>query len=250
MANTALDKIYTNIDVRTEIELGKFLSEEAMSKVQKLIPEFLHAEATTNLWRTETEIRCSVLNDKAFPDRASKYHQAKVEQLVFFEELLRTSFEYRREEQNLIIIETEIEELQEQITDLTDYKRKRQQAKLEIKYIEKQEQLYKLEKLRRQGEERVRELEIWSKVKSELDDGTFDVNYKDTNQLISLTRRYIQEAFNVHKFSSHADISGVNNIIGQFETLCRECMLRGLMPNVMQIFEGTVIEQFVHEYFK
>ena len=48
------------------------------------------------IFRTETEMRISVLNDVKFPTNSSKYWQSVREQGVMFENLVTLSFEYRR----------------------------------------------------------------------------------------------------------------------------------------------------------
>ena len=50
------------------------------------------------VFRTETEMRMSVLQDGKFPTPASKYWQCVREQNVFFENLMSLSFEYRKNE--------------------------------------------------------------------------------------------------------------------------------------------------------
>ena len=222
----------------SEIKESGLLSPVLFEKVQRMLPEIRHNFETQTIWRTETEIRCSVLNDKDFPDKAAKYHQAKLEQMVFFEQLLWLALDYRKKEQELVIKEAEVEEWSEKLTDntLRLYERKKLEAELGIKEIEKQELLYNLQMMQAQGKERVRELEIWSKIKKELDDGSFDINNKDNNQLLSLTKRYVQEAWNAAHTGSSSDISSVNNILAQFQMLVKECIARGKMDEVLSYF--------------
>jgi hypothetical protein len=61
----------------TDIKTSNLLSNESMQKLNELAPEIQHGFQTQTIWRTETEMRCSVLNDMNFPDNASKYHQVK-----------------------------------------------------------------------------------------------------------------------------------------------------------------------------
>ncbi|NLZ46843.1 MAG: hypothetical protein GX896_09160 [Clostridiales bacterium] len=235
-----------------DIKEAGLLPEKLELRVANLLPELEHNFKTQTLWRTETEIRCSVLNDKDFPDKASKFHQAKLEQMVFFEQLLDLSFEYRKTQQKLNIKEAEIEEIEDKLLndDLKEYQIKKMRARLEIKNIEKQEIIYSLENMRVQGKERVRELEIWSKIKNELNDGSFDTDNKDKNQLISLTIRYIQEAFNISKFASGTDIGSAGNIMAQFHMLVKECLVRGLLNDVLNYFgSDSEITKWLISYF-
>ena len=50
------------------------------------------------MFRTETEMQFSVLNDAKYPTKAAKYWQCVREQNVFLENLMTLSFDYRRAE--------------------------------------------------------------------------------------------------------------------------------------------------------
>jgi hypothetical protein len=158
---------------------------------------------------------------------------------------LQLSFEFRKKQQELDIKDAEIEELEDlkNKDGIKPYKVKKIQAQINIKEIEKQEIIYGLNNMQKQGEERVRELTIWSKVKDELDDGTFDVNDKDTNELVSLTKRYIQEAYSVVNMKDGSqDTAGYNNIITQFVSLCYECVRRGILQDILKEFPENVVQ--------
>ena len=53
------------------------------------------------VFRTETEMRMSVLQDAKYPTKASKYWQCVREQNVFLENLMSLSFDARRNEVKL-----------------------------------------------------------------------------------------------------------------------------------------------------
>ena len=61
------------------------------------------------MFRTETEMRISVLNDLKHPTPASKYWQAVREQNVFFEQMVFLSFDFRKNEIEIKKIERDIE---------------------------------------------------------------------------------------------------------------------------------------------
>jgi hypothetical protein len=224
----------------TNIKKANLLTPELTSTITALVPELGHVFKTQTVWRTETEIRCSVLNDMNFPDNASKYHQAKIEQLVFFEQLLHLSFEFRKLKEDLNIIEAEAEEISYKLEnkDLKSFEIKKLNAELSKKQIEIEEKSFGIQHYQIQARERIREIEIWSRVKEELDDGSFDKDAKDTNQLISMSRRYIQEAWNAVNVGKNSDISSFNNITAQFHTLLKECIQRGLFEEVMRPWGG------------
>lgn len=233
-----------------DIKQADLLPNNLLSKVENMLPELKHNIETQTIWRTETEIRCSVLNDKDCPDKASKYHQAKLEQMVFFEQLLQLSFEYRKMQQELFIKEADIEELYDRLEQSTKpYENKKLKAQINIKEIEKQELIYGLRNMQIQGKERVREIETWSKIKEELDDGSFDKDSKDSNQLISMTRRYIQEAYNILHLNNTSDTAGYNNILAQFYSLCKECIARGVFEEVLNYFYDSKIIEWIAQVF-
>ena len=67
------------------------LKEELQDTIQKV-----------QKYRTETEMRASVLNDAKHPTPASKYWQCVREQNVMYEQLRIQSYEYRRREAKIL----------------------------------------------------------------------------------------------------------------------------------------------------
>jgi hypothetical protein len=229
-------QVSTLYDIR---EIKNLLEEKDLRKIQELLPELRHNWETQTIWRTETLMRYSVLNDVDCPDNASKYHQAKVEQLVFFEQLFILSLQYQKQLRKIEIKKAEIEELQDRLLEpLKSYEIKKLQANIEIKEIESKELLYELENMRIQARERVREIATWSKIKDELNDGSFDIDDINETQLISLMRRYIQETWHAVSSGGQNDLSSINNILAHYETLGRECISRGLMDEVLRPFKN------------
>ena len=86
MNNDSLDLVLEKIDLSLVRELQSEL-DDTWNKKQ--------------MFRTETEMRVSVLNDIKFPTLASKYWQAIREQAVMLENLVMLSFEYRRNDVKL-----------------------------------------------------------------------------------------------------------------------------------------------------
>lgn len=221
----------------SELRSIDLLRKEDLDKLRELLPELRHNWETQTIWRTETLMRYSVLNDIDCPDRESKYYQAKTEQLVFFEQLFTLAFEYQKQLKKLEIIEAEVEELQDKLNDdLKSYQIKKIQAEIGIKEIEKKELAYNLENMKIQARERMREIVTWSKIKNELDDGSFDIDDVDKSQLISLMRRYIQVTWAAVSTNNQNDPSSMVNILAHYETLGRECISRGIMEEVLEPF--------------
>jgi hypothetical protein len=123
---------------------------------------------------------------------------------------------------------------------LKSYQVKKLQAELAKKLIEIEEKTCGIQHHQKQAEQRIREISIWSDIKKELDDGSFDKDDKDTNQLLSLARRYCVEAFNSINMSrgGGGDISSFNNITAQFRMLVGEVISRGLVNELLVTFGG------------
>src|SRR5512139_3491684 len=71
------------------------LDNEDLAILRDLMPGIEQSIQSHTIYRTTTEALFSVLNNTKFPTAASKYHQAKREQLVMFENLASLSFDYR-----------------------------------------------------------------------------------------------------------------------------------------------------------
>ena len=72
------------------------LKEEDAQAVVKLKDELTDTWTKKQIFRTETEMRISVLNDGKHPTQASKYWQSVREQNAMFEALMGLSFDLRK----------------------------------------------------------------------------------------------------------------------------------------------------------
>jgi|TARA_R100000781_G_scaffold44216_1_gene30064 Xaa-Pro aminopeptidase len=163
-------------------------------------------EATHNkvqIYRTETEMRYSVLNDASFPTKASKYWQCVREQDVFYTNLREESYAYRK----LLV---EIQKIERAI--------KNEQDDLEIELLEigLEQKLWEKEERERMGKDRVREIEHWSRLKKELDDGSFDTKNVNVHQKESLKLQLQERAKNLTPGSSQGEAL---NVIGPLKTI-------------------------------
>jgi hypothetical protein len=169
------------------------------------------------IFRTETEMRISVLDDVHFPTRASKYWQSIREQAVMFENVAVMSFDYRRNavtinrKQAALLIATDEFEKEELQIDIDECNFKR----INMESVAK---------------DRVRELRLWSRIKEELDDGTFDTKNVNSHQLVSYTQRFCNEMSNAPQ---NMPVAEANNLIGQLETSLRACHDAGIMDQIL-----------------
>ena len=72
------------------------LKKEDNKFLKDLKAELEDTHNKAQVYRTETEMRYSVLNDGRFPTKASKYWQAVREQNVFYTNLRMEAYEYRK----------------------------------------------------------------------------------------------------------------------------------------------------------
>ena len=76
-------------------DLLKILSEKDVLEFEKMQEEMKDSWQKKQLFRTEVEMRLSVLNDISHPTKAAKYWQSVREQSVMFEQMIHLSFDYR-----------------------------------------------------------------------------------------------------------------------------------------------------------
>jgi hypothetical protein len=179
------------------------LKKEDNKFLKELKAELEDTHNKAQKYRTETEMRYSVLNDGRFPTKASKYWQAVREQNVFYTNLRLEAYQYRK----LLV---EIKKLERSIEKETD------ELELELLQIELEEKMWDKEERERNGADRVREIEHWSRIKKELDDGTFDTQNVDTHQKESLKLQLQERAKNLTPGSSQGEMI---NVIGPLKTI-------------------------------
>ena len=179
------------------------LKKEHNKFLKELKAELEDTHNKAQKYRTETEMRYSVLNDGRFPTKASKYWQAVREQNVFYTNLRLEAYQYRK----LLV---EIKKLERSIAKETD------ELELELLQIELEEKMWDKEERERNGADRVREIEHWSRIKKELDDGTFDTKNVDTHQKESLKLQLQERAKNLTPGSSQGEMI---NVIGPLKTI-------------------------------
>ena len=179
------------------------LKKEDNNFLKELKKELKDTHSKVQIYRTETEMRYSVLNDGRFPTKASKYWQAVREQNVFYTTLRAEAYQYRK----LLV---EIKKLERSIENEKD------DLELELLEIELEEKLWDKEERERNGADRVREIEHWSRIKKELDDGSFDTQNVDAHQKESLKLQLQERAKNLTPGSSQGEMI---NVIGPLKTI-------------------------------
>ena len=157
------------------------------------------------MFRTETEARFSVLQDNRYPTKASKYWQCVREQSSYLDNLMTLSFEYRRNQAKIAWLERKLEKEEDEF-------------KAENYKIDLDEKRYMKASMEKTAHHRMREIKMWSKLKSEFNDGSFDDKDVNVHQLESYGRQYAEKAKQLTDNSSDTDKF---NVLGQLQSLQR-----------------------------
>ena len=181
------------------------LDKSQASEFKKMVPELQDNWAKKQMFRTETEMRFSVLSDNKYGNNASKYWQSVREQNTHFENLMSLSFDYRKND-------IEIKKIQR------DIKKEKDPLEKDLKQIELEEKLYSGASMELVAKARMREISTWSKLKKEFHDGTFDDKDVNTHQAESYMHRLEQQKLTLTPGSSQPEVF---NVLGQLETLKR-----------------------------
>jgi hypothetical protein len=209
------------------IKESSILAQEDFDFLACVAEELRDTLSKRQIFRTETEMGVSVLNDVRFPTAASKYWQAVREQGVMFENLVSNSFEYRRNE-------VKIRRLQKKISELEDV------FEIEEAKIDLDQCLFNRENLALVAKDRMREIRLWSGIKAKLDDGSFDTSDVNTHQLVSYTQRFVLEAFNA---PANIQLDEANNLRGQLATSLKEAQQRGVLGDVVSGLPAEVVDR-------
>ena len=212
-----MSKEKRNIATKLETEskyLTNILDKEDVKEFKKLIPELQDTWHKKQMFRTETEMRFSVLSDNKYPTKAAKYWQSVREQNTHFENLVHLSFDARKNE-------VEIEKLQRDIAKEKDPLDKK------MKQIELEEKLYAKAQMELVAKHRMREVATWSKLKKEFDDGQFDKQDVNTHQAHYYMLRLQHQKNTITPGTSQPEVF---NVMGQLDTLERVIRDKELAP--------------------
>jgi len=201
------------------------LKEEHNKFLENLKKELEDTHAKAQIYRTETEMRYSVLQDGRHPTNASKYWQAVREQNVFYTNLRYESYSYRK-------MLVEIKKLERAMAQEEDDLEK------ELLQIELEEKLWSKHEQERNCTDRVREIEHWSRIKKELDDGTFDTKNVNTHQKESLKLILENHASTLTNGSSQGEVM---NVLGPLSTIDND--YKKLMINRKEAAIGSAKEK-------
>jgi hypothetical protein len=213
-----MDKEKRNIQTLATTQ-SKYLSDildvEDVKEFKSLIPELKDTWKKKQVFRTETEMRFSVLSDNKYPTRAAKYWQCVREQNTHFENLMHLSFDARKND-------VEIEKLRAKI------KKEKDKLEKQLLQIELEEKVYGKASMELVAKHRMREVATWSKLKKEFHDGSFDDRDVNTHQAQSYKIRLEHQKATLTPGSSQPEVF---NVLGQLDTLNRVIKDGELLPN-------------------
>ena len=181
------------------------LDKSQASEFKRMVPELQDTWVKKQMFRTETEMRFSVLSDAKYGNNASKYWQSVREQNTHFENLMSLSFEYRRNDIEIKKIERDI-------------KKEKDPLEKDLKQIELEEKLYGRASMELTAKARMKEISTWSKLKKEFNDGKFDDQDVNTHQAESYMHTLEHRKATLTQGSSQPEVF---NVLGQIDTLKR-----------------------------
>jgi len=185
--------------------LNNLLDPNDVKEFKELTNELRDTWTKKQVFRTETEMRMSVLQDAKYPTKASKYWQCVREQNVFLENLMSLSFDARRNEVKLKKLKQKLETEKDPI-------------KLELIQIDIDEKTYSVANMQLVARDRMREIKLWSLLKKEFNDGSFDTKDVNTHQLDSYHLIMKNKAETLTSGSSQPEVF---NVLGQLKTIER-----------------------------
>ena len=185
--------------------LNNLLDPEDVKEFKAMTSELRDTWTKKQVFRTETEMRMSVLQDAKYPTKAAKYWQCVREQNVFLENLMSLSFDARRNE-------VKLKRLQEKLKTEED------PLKRELLQIDIDEKTYAVANMQLVARDRMREIKLWSTLKKEFDDGSFDTQDVNRHQLDSYHLVMKNKAETLTSGSSQPEVF---NVLGQLQTIER-----------------------------
>ena len=191
--------------------LHNLLDSNDVSAFKGMVDELRDTWTKKQIFRTETEMRFSVLSDLKYPTNAAKYWQCVREQNVYLEQLMALSFDYRRNDAKIKWLEKKLQK------ETDEYKKECYEIDLDQKRYDKAT-------MELTARDRMREIKLWSKLKKENDDGTFDKNNVNTHQLESYHKIMLNKKNTITAGSSQPEVF---NVLGQLQTIERIKKERG-----------------------
>ena len=208
-------------------EIVSVLNEDDAQTILLLKDELVDNWHKKQIFRTETEMRVSVLNDAKHPTNASKYWQSVREMSAHFDALMNLSFDLRKNTVDNLRLDKKMQDLLE---NEDENKFDIMEARIDL-----DRNIYDRSCMLQVAKDRVRELSLWSTIKRELDDSSFDAENVNTHQADSLHRYFENRVKSLNDSSAPGEII---NAMGPYLSFNRLKTDEGKLKN----FLGEVTE--------
>lgn len=194
----------------TITNLIQYLDTEDQQAVLSIKDELFDNWKKKQIFRTDTEMRVSVLNDAKHPTQASKYWQSVREMSAMFDALMNLTFDIRKNEVERLRLEKAVKEV-------NDSENPDELQLMELQ-IDLDRNIFDRIVMLQVAHDRIRELQNWSRIKAELNDGTFDTQDVNTHQAESLHKYFANRVNSLNGSSAPGEII---NAVGPFQSLSR-----------------------------
>jgi len=224
-----------NKDALQVVESTPLFNEEEKNELMLASENMQSAFFNSQIYRTETEARTSVLNNARFPTIASKFYQSLKEMNVHQGELVNLLYQYETKNEDINIIKADIMELEDELEGLEnnekvkDYDLIKVKAQINKKYIQLKQYNFELKNMKRVADDRKREILMWDKIlnelKPKLEEDNIPMDDPNYHQALSYALRDIKkliQALNSSKDEDQENIESIHSRIIQTVQLLQQ----------------------------
>jgi hypothetical protein len=215
---------------------------ELLIATENMENAFFHSQ----IFRTDTEARVSVLNNQKHPTIASKYYQCLREMNVHQCELINLLCRHETKREDLKIIQADIMELEDKLThnSVKEWEILRTQAEINKKYILLKQHSFDLKNMKREADDRKREILMWDTLLKELEPEMkrqeIPTDDPNAHQLISYAIRFIKQCITTFSTKETTmNVGEIQNIVGLLSTTIKKVREDGKMPLLVKHLENT-----------
>lgn len=206
-----------NTDIQT-INMSGILSSDQFKAMQSVSVSVDAGFKRRQRFRPRFLMETAVLNDMKFPTPDSKFWQCNVERDTHFRNLVILSFDYREKL-------ADIEIMEEEKLDLYG-------PHLKKKNIQIERETALLIYMKKEAEERIREIMNWSEIMDELEpDLKYDPEDVEAHMPEAYAIRYAREQEVMGLVEGQSDTSGAMNIISIGKTMVQHKDVQKLISN-------------------
>ncbi len=220
-----------NESLTSELKQTEILTEKELNVLNNSMDRIKHSLKYTQMLRTNTEARVSVLNDVKHPDADSKYWQLMRELKGQSVDLFYINFDYKEKK-------IDKEELEEKISKNYNniFEKKRDEIRLE-------RTKYELLQMEIAAKEKIREISMWIEIQKELEPKMkFSKTDVNEHQLLSLGVRFVREYMSAISMNAQSSPSEARNLMGLLNTTLKTIQDNGLLDIFMSQSPPEVIE--------